>query len=58
MSIIKQEKSAKIESTSVTFTFYLFHMIFFLAQNIVENNRAEKSKMQDEKDQQTLLIDR
>merc|ERR1712061_708311 len=27
-------------------------------QNIVENNRAEKSKMQDEKDQQTLLIDR
>ena len=37
---------------------FLFIWFFFLAQNIVENNRAEKSKMQDEKDQQTLLIDR
>ena len=30
----------------------------FFGQNIVENNLVEKTKMQDEKDHQTRLIDR
>ena len=45
---------------SMIFTFYVLNnnKIFFPLQNIVEKNLKEKTKMQDEKDHQTRLIDR
>ena len=34
------------------------YFILYFDQNIVEHNRAEKSKMMNEKDQQNIIIDR
>ena len=36
----------------------LTYFILYLDQDIVEHNRAEKSKMMNEKDQQNIIIDR
>ena len=36
----------------------LIYFILYLDQDIVEHNRAEKSKMMNEKDQQNIIIDR
>ena len=36
----------------------LIYFILYFDQDIVEHNRAEKSKMMNEKDQQNIIIDR
>ena len=36
----------------------LIYFILYLDQDIVEHNRAEKSKMMNEKDRQNIIIDR